>query len=149
MRSLIGMSQAQFASALGVSPAQIGYWERGESEPSLAHVEVLCDRLGMSAHWLVLGRGVFAAAEIVDPVDPSSGLRESEAAALLLGLRDEDLLRLVKLRAGVAGESGAPIPPVLQLREPPVQRGGYVEEVVRTYEVRPSPKRPKKKRGTA
>jgi len=49
------MQQADFARELGVSQSQLSKYERGESEPSLAVLILLCKQYGKSLDWLVKG----------------------------------------------------------------------------------------------
>lgn len=137
------MKQAEFARLLGVNEGQIGTWERADAEPSLEHLVAIVRRFGISGHWLLTGEGPVAAAEIgAAPRDSTTGMAETEAMAVLGELPDEEIERLAEVgRAALAEEART-----LQVREPPVQRDGYVEEVVREYEVRPAPKRPKKRK---
>lgn len=134
MRTLAGVRQAELARLIGATEGQVGMWERGESEPSVAYLGEICRVLGVSGHWLLTGSGPVAAAEI-GPVrrDAASGLSETQAFAALGELSDEEIRRLAEVgKAALAEEART-----LQVREPPVQREGYVEEVVREYEVRP------------
>lgn len=135
VRVLAGMKQADFARLVGVTEGQIGTWERADAEPSLEHLVEILRRFGISGHWLLTGQGPVASAEI-GPVqrDAATGIAEPEAMAVLGELPDEEIERLAKVGRSALVEDAR----TMQLREPPVQRDGYVEEVVREYEVRPT-----------
>lgn len=44
-RANLGMSQAQFAVHIGVSPALVGQWERGEGNPTMKNARKLAEVL--------------------------------------------------------------------------------------------------------
>lgn len=47
-----GLSKIELSSKMGVSQAAISSWERGESAPTKAYRESLCDALGLDRKWL-------------------------------------------------------------------------------------------------
>ncbi len=49
------MSQAQFAEALGVSPATIYNWEAGKTEPSLSQLRQISTISGITIDNIVVG----------------------------------------------------------------------------------------------
>ncbi|WP_164738151.1 helix-turn-helix domain-containing protein [Frigidibacter oleivorans] len=51
------LSQRALATALGVSQGYIGNIEAGRSEPSRNFLRALTERFGVSADWLLFGRG--------------------------------------------------------------------------------------------
>ena len=52
-RESLKMTQQQLADRLRVSAQAVSKWERGVSEPELAHFDPLADALGMSIEWLL------------------------------------------------------------------------------------------------
>lgn len=44
-RANLGMSQGQFAKHIGVSPALVGQWERGEGKPTMKNARKLAEVL--------------------------------------------------------------------------------------------------------
>ena len=64
-RKRMGPSQAQLASALGVSRGACGQWEQGVSTPSVAHLIELAKVTEVSFEWLATGRGPMETGEVV------------------------------------------------------------------------------------
>jgi transcriptional regulator with XRE-family HTH domain len=56
MRHHLGMSQAELAKRLGVSPSAIGMYEQGRREPSLDGIVTLCGIFGVTADYLLTGK---------------------------------------------------------------------------------------------
>ena len=56
LRRHLGMSQAELAQRIGVSPSAVGMYEQDRREPSLAAVVTLSDTLGVSVDYLLTGR---------------------------------------------------------------------------------------------
>ena len=50
-------SQEAFASLLGVSKGSLGFYERDENLPNVEVIAKICSLKGVSADWLVLGKG--------------------------------------------------------------------------------------------
>lgn len=50
-------SQEAFASVLGISKGSLGFYERGENLPNAEVISKICSLKGVSADWLVLGKG--------------------------------------------------------------------------------------------
>lgn len=48
LRDAEGLSQADLAEMVGVSPRQVGRWETGESEPLASLIPKICRALGCS-----------------------------------------------------------------------------------------------------
>ena len=48
-----GLSQSELASALGVSQASIGYWEKGQRTPSIDAVRKVCSYFGVTLEDMV------------------------------------------------------------------------------------------------
>ncbi len=56
MRRHCGMSQAELAKKMGVSPSAVGMYEQGRREPSLEGVVTLCGIFGVSADYMLTGK---------------------------------------------------------------------------------------------
>lgn len=57
VRTTAGVTQQEFAKALGTHQNTIGRWERGQAEPDLNSVSLLCSKFGISPYWLLSGNG--------------------------------------------------------------------------------------------
>lgn len=51
-----GLSQEQFAQALGVTRQAVSKWESGQSLPDLENIVLICERFGVSADYILRGR---------------------------------------------------------------------------------------------
>lgn len=47
------MSQAEFASAIGMAQQQYSRYETGEREPQLKHIRRICSIFNVSSDWLL------------------------------------------------------------------------------------------------
>ena len=56
LRRQAGMSQAELAARLSVSPSAVGMYEQGRREPSLDRVVALCQLFEVSADYLLTGQ---------------------------------------------------------------------------------------------
>ncbi len=56
MRRHFGMSQAELAEKMGVSPSAIGMYEQGRREPSLEGVVTLSGIFGVSVDYMLTGK---------------------------------------------------------------------------------------------
>lgn len=56
LRRAAGISQAQLADRMGVSPSAIGMYEQGRREPSIDTLVAIADALGVSLDLLVRGK---------------------------------------------------------------------------------------------
>ena len=65
LRRQAGMSQAELARALAVSPSAVGMYEQGRREPSMDRIVALSRLFGVSADFLLTG-------EILTPGDQSA-----------------------------------------------------------------------------
>ncbi len=54
-RTTAGISQTQVCLALGVEQSEVEAWERGEKEPSIAQMNMLCQVLGVDPEFLLTG----------------------------------------------------------------------------------------------
>lgn len=52
-----GLSQAELASAVGVTRGACGHWEQGKSVPSVENLARIAGLLGVRFEWLATGRG--------------------------------------------------------------------------------------------
>lgn len=96
------MTQADLARATGVSPSLISDVARGTRKPSSSLQEALLDKFGISATWLVLGKGPMRIVERTEAQDPmsriESALRElTSATSELSGLPRDVVVLLVKV----------------------------------------------------
>ncbi len=48
-----GLTQAELATALGVTPSAVTMWENGDREPNIATIRKLCEVLGCTADELI------------------------------------------------------------------------------------------------
>jgi len=66
----LGVSQSRVADALGVSPLQVGRWERGEEVPDPSRIRALADALDLGPDiadaWLASANAQILSVEIVD-----------------------------------------------------------------------------------
>ncbi len=78
-------------------------------------------------------------------------MTDAEAMAIAITKSDSELMRLIRIGRQIRAQQGPPshaeidaAPRTINYVEPPVQRPGYVEQVVRTYEA-PAKEKPQKK----
>ena len=53
LRKIKKMSQAEFASKIGMQQQQYSRYETGEREPQLKHIRRICEEFEISADWLL------------------------------------------------------------------------------------------------
>lgn len=53
LRKSLKMSQAEFASAIGMVQQQYSRYEQGEREPQLKHIRRICKTFNVSSDWLL------------------------------------------------------------------------------------------------
>ena len=56
-RTEANMTQDDFAKALGTHKNTVGRWERGQGEPEVKSITLMCSVLGVSPYWLLAGSG--------------------------------------------------------------------------------------------
>lgn len=56
-RVAANMTQDDFAKALGTHKNTVGRWERGQGEPEVKSITLMCSALGISPYWLLAGTG--------------------------------------------------------------------------------------------
>ena len=66
LRREAGLSQAQLASMLGISPSAMGMYEQGRREPSLQLLGELARVLKVSTDYLITGRPALSDAQTVE-----------------------------------------------------------------------------------
>jgi transcriptional regulator with XRE-family HTH domain len=82
-RQTVGMSRAEFAQNVGVTPDTVDAWETGERAPRANRLTTLCGVLRVSPAWLLTGEGAA-------PGDsPPLGLGRAEVRAELATLQAE------------------------------------------------------------
>lgn len=62
VRQSAGLSQTDFGKAVGVSLSSVQKWESGQNIPTPQVQYVICDKFGISCHWLETGEG-----DMIDP----------------------------------------------------------------------------------
>ena len=93
LRRQAGMSQAELARALAVSPSAVGMYEQGRREPSMDRIVALSRLFGVSADFLLTG-------ELLTPGDRDAmrrvvgALRESADREITLRRADGTETRL-------------------------------------------------------
>ena len=68
-RTKVGLTQAEVARLLGVSPHSVWSWENAKTQPNHEHLMELASRCEVSTDWL-LGRDVVEA-EVLEKMNPS------------------------------------------------------------------------------
>ena len=53
LRKKNNLSQAEFASKIGMQQQQYSRYEKGEREPQLKHIRRICKQFDISADWLL------------------------------------------------------------------------------------------------
>lgn len=48
-----GFNQKEFASAMGITPTRLNYWEKDKREPDFFHIKKMIDLLGCDADYLL------------------------------------------------------------------------------------------------
>lgn len=54
-RSVLGITQRELANQVGVSMAAVSLWEKGNTDPGAAKLELLAKSLGCPTEWLLSG----------------------------------------------------------------------------------------------
>ena len=96
LRRDAGLSQAELAGQLQISPSALGMYEQGRREPSLEGVVAIAQCLGVSADYLLTGKpltqqdreAIARSATRVKPVR-SSGLSREELSVLFAAMLTE------------------------------------------------------------
>jgi len=92
LREEIGISQEEFAKALGMARATISYYEGGHRTPDIAFLDMLCEKTGCSLDYL-MGRS-----ENMKPKHEDLGLRielSDKALEALEDILDTEILNFV------------------------------------------------------
>lgn len=114
MRKQFGLSQAEFANRIHVTPAAIGNIESGKRNPSTMMLLNICHEFGVSEQWLRTGEGEMRASqdrksEIVSFVTSTLNAPESiqfKLISLLSKLTADDWDRISELARQLAEDSG-------------------------------------------
>ena len=91
LRRSAGLSQAQLAQELKISPSAVGMYEQGRREPSLTSLVELAQALGVSADYLLTGKplvesdreAIIRSAQTQSKPGRRGGLSREELAVLL------------------------------------------------------------------
>lgn len=97
-RKQAGLSQEQLGERLGVSRQAVSKWESGQTNPDVTYVAQMCQLLGVSSDWLLLGG---EAARQCAPEDrcqrgqdaPSQEDYPSKRFTLMIQCREQDMDR--------------------------------------------------------
>ncbi|GAB6077281.1 helix-turn-helix domain-containing protein [Desulfurobacterium crinifex] len=57
LREYLGLSQKEFAEALGIHPLSVSRYELGKSNPSPSILKLIEDKFGVNSEWLKKGKG--------------------------------------------------------------------------------------------
>ncbi len=57
LREFLGLSQKEFADALGIHPMSVSRYELGRSNPSPSVLRLIEDKFGVNPEWLLEGKG--------------------------------------------------------------------------------------------
>ena len=90
LRKNVGMSQAELARALGVSPSAVGMYEQGRREPSAAGFVALAQVFGVTTDYLLTGKPREAERQALEQMVIS---RITSADGRLDGRRDRPFTR--------------------------------------------------------
>lgn len=90
-REAQGLKKSHFAAMIGVKPATITEWERGDTaSPSASNTMKICEVLRISADWLINGEE--------SPKNNSGRSEEVQRAIQIIeSLKDADLKRLLAI----------------------------------------------------
>ena len=93
LRRHLGMSQAELAQRIGVSPSAMGMYEQNRREPSLSAAVTLSDALGVSVDYLLTGRPLTDrdAKALQDTLFSASQRAQARALGRKQGLSKEEL----------------------------------------------------------
>lgn len=93
LRRHLGMSQAELAQRIGVSPSAVGMYEQDRREPSLSAVVTMSDALGVSVDYLLTGRPLTDrdAKVLKDTLFSASQRAQARALGRQQGLTGEEL----------------------------------------------------------
>ena len=68
IRQSKGLSQTEFGKAVDVSLSSVQKWESGQNSPTPQVQYVICDKFGISRHWLETGEGEMSAPAADDDI---------------------------------------------------------------------------------
>ena len=88
LRKALGLSQAEFASKLGVKQRAISHWERGDTEPSFKTLQRISEIWSVNPVWLFKGEGSMFVHEAELSPDLAEALKNPRLQKILLLLKD-------------------------------------------------------------
>lgn len=93
LRRHMGMSQAELAEKMGVSPSAVGMYEQGRREPSIEGIVNLCGIFGVTSDYLLMGRPVTKGDNLMLKATLFSATQRAQARQMCRsdGLTDEEL----------------------------------------------------------
>lgn len=93
LRRHLGMSQAELAQRIGVSPSAVGMYEQDRREPSLAAMVIIGKALGVSVDYLLTGEPLTDRDEkmMKDTLFSASQRAQARALGRQHGLSKEEL----------------------------------------------------------
>src|ERR1700741_4794205 len=102
-REAKGIKKSHFAAMIGVKPATITEWERGDTEsPAASNVLKICECLSITPDWLMNGTTNGIAGPYVGAND-----QVRHAVKILEGLPESDLLQLIAIIDTFAAKSAS------------------------------------------
>lgn len=103
IRKEAGLTQSQFADALGLGRQAIAFYEGGQREPSGPTINLMCDKYNIRKEWLLTGKG-----DMHQSGMPTASPEKQEKIAQIVGKMylDDDGFR-TKLIEGIAALSDA------------------------------------------
>ncbi|HBS58114.1 MAG TPA: hypothetical protein DEA44_02480, partial [Firmicutes bacterium] len=70
IRKKAGLSQANFAKALGISQGNVGTWETGKSLPGALALKAINQKFDYSIDWILTGKGQDSTQKVEALFDP-------------------------------------------------------------------------------
>lgn len=103
IRKEAGLTQSQFADALGLGRQAIAFYEGGQREPSGPTINLMCEKYSIRKEWLLTGKG-----DMHPNGMPAASPEKQDAVARIIGkiYMDDDGFR-TKLIEGIAALSDA------------------------------------------
>lgn len=57
LRTVLGLTQSEFANRISVTNASVSLIERGERNPSSQTIQLICQQFNVNREWLLTGKG--------------------------------------------------------------------------------------------
>lgn len=102
---VLGLTQTEVARVLGVTPSKLGNWIRGDNYPAEWPIAQFCERYGVSADWIYLGKVTGMIKELADALWSSEHSLVPEEAEPHRAVRQPPAKS--KKAAGIAGSAAA------------------------------------------